>query len=121
MKSIINSGTPINGAIEIPIIKECKCDIGLVSITVPYTGRNKDDQFYRDLKVICDQVDSTVFNSKRLLRRICTPYQFPNHRKPDVYTTHEFDSILFFPPDSMDKKLTIRINDHYLSGQNNSW
>ena len=113
MKNIIYSATPIDGVINIPLKNACICDIGLVSITFPYTGRNKVDQCYRDLEISCDQVDSTVLNSKRLLRRICTPYQFPNHETPDVYTTHEFETILFFPIDSTDKKLTIRISDQY--------
>ena len=38
MKSIKYSAVPINGVIEIPIVKECKCSIGLVSIILPYTG-----------------------------------------------------------------------------------
>jgi hypothetical protein len=63
MKNIIYSATPIDGVINIPLKNACICDIGLVSITFPYTGRNKVDQCYRDLEISCDQVDSTVLNS----------------------------------------------------------
>ena len=111
MESIIYSAVPINGVIEIPMLKECKCSIGLVSITLPYTGRDKVEQFYRDLEITCDQVDSTFLNPKRLLRKICTPYQFSKNKRSHVYTTHEFETILFFPIDSMERKLTIQIND----------
>ena len=84
MKNIIHSATPVDGVINIPLQTSCICDIGLVSITLSYTSRNKVDQFYRDLEISCDQVDST-----------------------------EFETILFFPIDSTDKKLTIRISDQY--------
>jgi hypothetical protein len=84
MKNIIYSATPFDGVINIPLQTSCICDIGLVSITLSYTSRNKVDQFYRDLEISCEQVDST-----------------------------EFETILFFPIDSTDKKSTIRISDQY--------
>ena len=96
-----------NGVVEIPLGHQCKCYVGLVSITLPNIIRDDIDDQFQDINISCDQIDSTMANRKRLLRRICV------EKNKNFYTTHEFKNILYFPVDSSDEKLTIRIRDSY--------
>ena len=68
--------------------------------------KNKTD-YFQDIEIACDQVDSTYLNPKRLLRKICT------EKSDHLYKTFEFTSLLFYKLDSDDHKLTIRIKDQY--------
>ena len=107
MNPIIVYATPNNGVIEIPLGHTCKCYVGLVAISIPNILREDMDDNFHEINISCDQVDSSMANRKRLLRRICIQ---KNH---DLYSTHEFKTIVYFPVDSSDKKLTIRIKDEY--------
>ena len=107
MNPIIITTKPVNGVIEIPLGNICKCQIGLVSIELPNIERDEVDDNYHEINISCDQIDSNMSNRKRLLRRIC----MEKHR--NLYTSIEFKTILYFPVDSADKKLTIRIKDEY--------
>lgn len=107
MKSIIYSATHVNGVIDIPLLTECKCKIGLVSISIPNMNRIRQSDDFQDIEISCDQVDSTYLNPKRLLRKICT------QKNEHLYNTFEFNNILFFDLDSADHKLTFRIRDQH--------
>ena len=107
MKTIIFSAIPENGIIEIPLLTECKCKIGLVSLSIPNINRSKYNTKFQEIDILCDQVDSTYLNPKRLLRRICT------EKNEQFYNHFEFKSIVYFNLDSADRKLTIRIKDQF--------
>ena len=107
MKTIIYSAIPNNGVIKIPLLTECTCEIGLVSLSLPNINRSTYSDVYQEIDVLCDQVDSTYLNSKRLLRKICT------EKTNKYFNNFEFKNILYFNLDSSDRKLTIRINDQF--------
>ena len=96
-----------NGVVEIPLGHQCKCYVGLISISLPNVSRDHIDDKFQELNISCDQIDSSMANRKRLLRRICMD------KTNDIYTTHEFKNIIYFPVDSSDDKLTLRIKDKY--------
>ena len=77
----------------------CNCYIGLLSISLPnLSPRNK--HFY-DLTIICDQIDSSMLNRKRILRKIrCKP-------KEELYV-FEFAQPVYFPLDSSDRHLSFK-------------
>jgi hypothetical protein len=105
MKTIIFSAVPLQGVIEIPLLTECKCKIGLASISLPNINRTKQSEIYHEIDISCDQVDSTYLNPKRRLRKICT------EKNEKLYNNFEFKNILYFELDFADHKLTFRIKD----------
>ena len=107
MNPIIFSGKPDEGVIEIPLGNTCKCFVGLVSIAFPNITRDDIDEQYHEVNIYCDQIDSSMANRKRLLRRVCI------ERNRNFYNTYEFHNIMYFPVDSSDEKLTIRLKDAY--------
>jgi len=107
MNPVIFSGEPKNGVLEIPMSSSCSCYVGLVSISLPNIERYDYDENFHEINISCDQIDSTILNRKRLLRRICV------EKNKDLYTTHEFANVMYFPIDSMDNKLTIHIKDQF--------
>ena len=94
MNPIIVTAKPVNGIIEIPLGNSCKCHVGLVSIALPNVNRDDIDDHFQELSISCDQIDSTMSNRKRPLRRICV------ERNKDFYSTHEFMHVVYFPIDS---------------------
>ena len=107
MNPIIFSATPMNGLITIPLSRPCKCWVGLVSIDLPNLNRQGINESYHDFSVFCDQIDSTMWNRKRLLRQFCFD------KEDEIYSSHQFDNIMYFPLDSSDSKLTIRLHDQF--------
>ena len=105
MNPIIYYGPLDEGVLTIPLGSTCNCLIGLASIQFPSTNRRGTD--FREINVICDQIDSSMSNRKRLLQRIC----FDNDLYGTFYSRFEFSNILYFPIDSSVKKITIRIHD----------
>ena len=105
MNPIIHSAIPVNGTITIPLGNTCKCHIGLVAIDIPYI--EQDGVEYQDISIKCDQIDSSMSNRKRLLRRMTVPKTYM------MINQYEFKNILYFPVDSSDKSLTIRIHDQF--------
>ena len=103
MNPIIFYGKVENGILTIPLSQTCKCLIGLVSIQLPNINRRGHE--HKELNIYCDQIDSSMSNRKRLLRRIC----IDNDDK--FCSRFEFHNVLYFPVDSVDSKLTIRIHD----------
>ena len=102
MIPLIHYGTLSNGVLTIPMGEACKCKIGLVSLELPsLVSMSKT----LELDITCDQLDSNMFNRKRLLRRIY------RNITPNSSLSFEFTNILYFPVDSMDDKLTIRFHD----------
>ena len=97
---------PLNGGVlTVPLGNACNCLIGLASIQFPCTNRRGSD--FREINIICDQIDSSMSNRKRLLQRVC----FDNDSVGSFYSRFEFTNILYFPIDSSDNKLTIRLHD----------
>ena len=105
MNPIIHYGSLINGELVIPLAQPCKCLIGLVSLQIPNINHRGDG--YKELNIYCDQLDSNMANRKRLLRRICT------NNQPEYVSTFEFPTVLYFPVDSSDSKLTLRFHDQH--------
>ena len=103
MNSIIHTGQVTNGLLEIPMGKQCDCYIGLVSISIPNLHTRHVD--CHEISIACDQIDSTVLNPKRLLRRI---YYIS---KNIAYTTFQFQTVTYNKIDSADSTLTIRMTD----------
>ena len=107
MKTIIYSTIPEQGVIEIPLLTECKCKIGLASISLPNVNRTKQSDVFQEIEISCDQVDSTFLNPNRLLRKICT------EKNKIFYNHYEFVNTFYFELDSADHKLTFRIKDQH--------
>ena len=99
MNPVVVSSIPDNGVIEVFIGTKINGSVGLVDITLP--------QVLTESKLItisCDQVDSTCFNRKRLLRAFYC-------RNQKSYTTINFHHVMYYKVDSSDYKLTIRLFD----------
>ena len=107
MKFIIYSAIPESGVIRIPLMTECKCKIGISSIIMPNISRQRKNMRFSEVDIICDQVDSSLLNPKRMLQKICI------NKNDNPYTTIAFQSVSFFPIDSSDHEFTIRIKDQY--------
>ena len=103
MNSITHTSTPSNGIITIALGNYCHCEIGLVSISIP--NIHKRHVSHHNISISCDQIDSTVLNPKRLLRRI---YYIS---KNIAYTTFQFQTVTYNKIDSADSTLTIRMTD----------
>ena len=99
MNAISISAIPSNGVIEVFLGAKCDGYIGLVDVALPCL-----DQERTIVCISCDQIDSTCFNRKRILRRVyneCTV----------GYQSHEFHNIIYYKLDSSDFKLSIRLYD----------
>ena len=99
MNAINVSCIPTNGVIEIFLGAKYDGYIGLVDISLPCLDRQRTI-----VSISCDQVDSTCFNRKRILRRVCTDNSIG-------YQTHQFYNPMYYKLDSSDYKLTIRLFD----------
>ena len=99
MNSIIVSAIPDNGTLEIFLGTKWNGQVGLVDILLPPTTRKTTL-----MSVSCDQVDSTCFNRKRLLRTIYI-------ESSDHHSYRQFKEILYYKLDSSDYKLIIRLFD----------
>ena len=99
MNAINLSSIPDNGVVEVFLGSKYDGFVGLVDISLP---RLVNENVV--VSISCDQVDSTCFNRKRLLRRIYTS-------NTNEYITHEFHNVMYYKLDSSDYKLTIRLFD----------
>jgi len=99
MNPITISAIPDNGVIDIFLGTKFNGYVGIIDISLPQV-----DTETTIVSISCDQVDSTCYNRKRLLRL------FSNTNSND-YTTHQFSQIMYYKLDSSDYKLTIRLSD----------
>jgi hypothetical protein len=92
-----------NGSMRIRVAKLSNCSIGLIAIGFPITNQTVD--------VTCPQIDSNLFNRKRLLRRIL----FGAVNKNDTYKVtciyKEFKHVIYEKVYSSDKFLDINFKD----------
>ena len=94
---------PVNGCIEIPLATKQNCYIGILDISLP---RMENEEGL--VSISCDQVDSTIYNRKRILRAF---YIRTVYEKSRAYVYQQFDHITYHKLDSSDQKLTIRLKD----------
>ena len=99
MNAINVSSIPENGVIEIFLGAKYEGYIGLVDISMPCIDVKRTV-----LSISCDQVDSTCFNRKRILRRV-------HIDNSAGYQYIQFQNIMYYKLDSSDYKLTIRLFD----------
>ena len=99
MNPITVSSIPDHGVIDIFLGVKVDGYVGLIDISLP-----RIDTDTTIVSLSCDQVDSTCFNRKRLLRVFC------NKNEKD-YTTHEFNHVMYYKLDSSDYKITLRLFD----------
>ena len=107
MKFIIFSAIQESGVIRLPLMTECKLEIEISSKIMPNISRQRKNMRFSEVDIICDQVDSSLLNPKRMLQKICI------NKNDNPYTTIAFQSVSFFPIDSSDHEFTIRIKDQY--------
>ena len=104
MTVITVTETIVNGSLRIPLGKSCACFIGLVAIGYPSTIKTVD--------ITCPQIDSTIYNRKRLLRRIL----FGSINKNDKYGVKEiykeFKNVIYEKLDSTDDFLNLEISEN---------
>ena len=99
MNPIIVSSIPDKGVIEVFIGTKINGSVGLVDISLPEIMTQS-----QLISISCDQVDSTCFNRKRLLRSFYC-------QNLELYTTINFNHVMYYKVDSSDYKLTIRLFD----------
>ena len=99
MNNLNISAVPINGQLEIDLGTPLNGYIGLVDIALPRLDVNQSLVF-----ISCDQVDSTCFNRKRVLKILYND-------NTDGYQYHQFQNIMFYKLDSSDCRLTVRLYD----------
>ena len=97
MNTINVACVPENGALKVFLGSKYNGYLGLVDIALPQLDTERSTVY-----ISCDQVDSTCFNRKRLLRIIHTG------NKPG-YFYRQFQNIMYYKLDSSDYHLTIRI------------
>ena len=88
-------GTLRDGKITLQLNKPLySCQIGLLDFSIP--SINERHSVQNSLDITCDQIDSTVWNPKRILKRICfdrvTVYNFYNLWNARVIEFHPIDS-----------------------------
>ena len=92
-----------SGTMRIRIGELSNCSIGLMAIDFPVTNKTVD--------ITCSQIDSNIFNRKRLLRRIL----FGAINKNDTYKVtsiyKEFKNIIYEKIYSSDTFLDINFKD----------
>ena len=99
MNPIIVSSIPDKGVLEVFLGTKYNGSVGLVDISFPPT-----DTYRTIISISCDQVDSTCFNRKRLLRVVY-------NENSKGYAYHQFKNVMYYKLDSSDYKLTIRLFD----------
>ena len=99
MNPIIISSIPDKGVINFYLGTKVTGYIGLVDICLPQLEITT-----KLITVSCDQIDSTSFNRRRLLRSFY-------HRNKSAYTSTDFQHIMYYKLDSSDYKLTIKLSD----------
>jgi len=90
--------------ITIPLDRPCKCNIGVVEISIPEISSHKGE-FDNTIDITCDQIDSTFDNPDRLLRRI----PFGKIEPKQYYQTWTARFMQMNIVDSQDNFLTIKI------------
>ena len=102
---LINYKVTLRGdSITIPFDHPCKCNVGLVEISLPEINSHEMD-FDNAIDITCDQIDSTFDNPERLLRRI--PFNKIGQQK--YYQTWTARFLQMESVDSQDKFLTIKL------------
>ena len=96
---------PDNGVIEIPLANKQNGYIGILDISLP---RIENQEAL--ISISCDQVDSTIYNRKRILRAFYIRTVYEASR---AYVYQQFEHITYHKLDSSDEKLTIRIRDQH--------
>ena len=100
----VNYKVRLNGdTITIPLSRPCKCQIGLVEISIAEIQSSTNDNA---IDVKCEQIDSTFENPNRLLQRIA----FSSIRPKQYYHTWTARFIQMKTVDSEDRFLTLKIN-----------
>ena len=102
MKYITTTFDIEKGQVQIPLGQRCNCHVGLVEITLP--SFNERQYVENSIDITCDQIDSTIYNPKRLLRRI----NFEKVAK-GLYYHYAPTHIIMEKVDSDDDFLTIKI------------
>ena len=108
-------GTLSNGSITVELNKPLNaCMIGLLDYSMP--SINDKRALQNSIDITCDQIDSTFWNPKRLLKRLC----FNRVIKFDYYNLWTANIIEFHQVDSSDKFLTLNIARTFGLGADNS-
>jgi len=90
--------------VQVPIDKLSKpYKIGLVELNL--ASINEDGAGQNSIDIIGDQIDSTVWNPKRLLKRIC----FNKTDRNEFFNNWQARIIEFHPVDSRDGFLSFRV------------
>jgi len=93
-----------NGTITVVLNKPLNsCMIGLLDFSIPSINSKRPIQ--NSIDISCDQIDSTFWNPKRILNRLC----FNRVIRFDYYNTWTAPIIEFHQVDSNDKFLTFNI------------
>ena len=102
MKFITKSFDLTKGFFSIELDRPCRCYVGLVECHMP----TFDSKHYADtvIDISCDQIDSSLDNPKRLLKRVVTS----NHKWQQM-THYNPNFIDFKLVDSQDRFLTFNI------------
>ena len=91
------------GSMRIRIGQLNNCSIGLIAVGFPVTTKTID--------VTCPQIDSNVFNRKRLLPRILFGSVNKNAKYGIETIYHEFIHIIYENLDSRDKYIDLKFFD----------
>ena len=92
-----------NDTITIPMDQPCPCNVGLVEISL--SNCNEKGVMSNAIDISCEQIDSTVDNPTRILRRLALNRCVPN----EYYQTWVARHIQMEKIDSSDKFLTLKI------------
>ena len=93
-----------NDTVTIPMDQPCKCNVGLVEISI--SNCNEKGVMSNALDITCEQIDATFDNPNRILRRLALNRCVPN----EYYQTWTARHIQMVKVDSSDKYLTLKIN-----------
>ena len=95
--------SPTNG-LKIPLEKSFKgYEIGLASFDLPNITKNPFLE--NSIELTCDQIDSSLANPKRILKRLC----FNRPIRNDYFNSWQANLIEFYPLDSDDTFITIKL------------
>ena len=93
-----------DGKLTVSLNKPLKsCHIGLLDFNIP--NINEKGVQFNTLDISCDQIDSTFYNPKRILKRLC----FDRVDKDDYYSSWKANVIEYHAVDSDDRFLTLNI------------
>ena len=101
MKVVSKISPIVNGVIELDLGARCECYIGILEIALPKYGRNNQ------IDICCSEIDSTLLNRKRLVRRIML------NRMTDNFHVIEFKNIYYEKVDSSDRYLHFYFLDEH--------